>query len=330
MQSATHRAATRIVFAVAVAVVAVVVAACSGNGGEEPAFVHVHDDGTEHVHDGSEPDPSTVEPEETLLEASGGEATVVVANSPGTLVVGTPQRLMTALPESSGGGYLGSGFDAVEIVIRPINAPGGAVEQRMDGVWLAADTAGIGLYLTTPTFDAPGIWEVRVETEGQDIGGAPFEVVDDTLVPVRGTAAPASVTPTAADADGGDLTTISTDPDPEPSFYALSVADAVSTGLPTVVVFATPAFCQTALCGPTMEIVKAATDGRDGTNVVHVEPFDLAMARTGALEPVPAMIEWNLPTEPWVFVVDGDGIVSDAFEGMLSTEELVAALERVS
>jgi hypothetical protein len=45
---------------------------------------------------------------------------------------------------------------------------------------------------------------------------------------------------------------------------------------------------------------------------------------------VPATGEWGLPSEPWVFVVDGSGIVSSAFEGAASNDELTTAIDAIS
>ena len=36
----------------------------------------------------------------------------------------------------------------------------------------------------------------------------------------------------------------------------------------------------------------------------------------------PAVEEWGLPTEPWVFVVDANGIVAGRYEGVVTPEEL--------
>ena len=38
------------------------------------------------------------------------------------------------------------------------------------------------------------------------------------------------------------------------------------------------------------------------------------------------MQEWLLPTEPWTFVVDADGRVAMRFEGLVTVEEVLAAL----
>ena len=92
--------------------------------------------------------------------------------------------------------------------------------------------------------------------------------------------------------------------------------------------FSTPAFCQTATCGPTLEVVKqVATNHPDDVDFVHVEVYtNLDAGSFEGLELVPAIDDWRLPSEPWVFVVDGSGIIAAAFEGALAAEELEAAL----
>ncbi len=44
------------------------------------------------------------------------------------------------------------------------------------------------------------------------------------------------------------------------------------------------------------------------------------------LEVVPAVQEWGLTSEPWVFVVDALGNVAGRFEGVVDPEEIEAAL----
>ena len=41
----------------------------------------------------------------------------------------------------------------------------------------------------------------------------------------------------------------------------------------------------------------------------------------------PTTLEWNLQTEPWVYILDADGIISARIEGAASPEELTAAIE---
>jgi hypothetical protein len=167
--------------------------------------------------------------------------------------------------------------------------------------------------------------------------GAMFTVWPTTTVPAIGDPAPRSETPTADDAAG--IAAISTDATPDPDFYRSSIADAVTSGQPSLIVFATPAFCQTAVCGPALDMVQTvAADYRDRVTFVHVEPYLLKQTENGLqpdlkggrLQPVLALKEWGLLTEPYIFVVDAQGNVSAGFEGMAGADELRAALDAVT
>jgi hypothetical protein len=64
---------------------------------------------------------------------------------------------------------------------------------------------------------------------------------------------------------------------------------------------------------------------RGRANFVHVEIFKDPQART-----INATVqEWNLPSEPWTFVVDGSGVVADRFDGITAGEEIEQALQRL-
>ena len=199
-----------------------------------------------------------------------------------------------------------------------------------------------GLYRAQVDFDRAGDWgleAIATEPDGtQRSGRMVFAVRESGSTPAIGDPAPESDTPTAATDD--EITTISTDDDPDADFYRLSVADALDADEPFVVVFATPAFCRTATCGPTLDVVKAVADfHKDRVNFVHVEPYELEQV-DGALQPVltdqnlpisvPATNEWGLPTEPYVFVVDAAGNIFAKFEGIAAADELETALESVT
>ncbi len=113
----------------------------------------------------------------------------------------------------------------------------------------------------------------------------PFTVVLKSTVISVGDHAPASKTPTLSDV-GGDVRQISTDTKPDPSFYQLSVDQALARHTPFILVFATPAFCKSAQCGPTLDRVKAAKASAPASVAfIHVEPYILKYA-DGSLQPV--------------------------------------------
>ncbi len=129
-------------------------------------------------------------------------------------------------------------------------------------------------------------------------------------------------------ADVADLTEISTSPYPLPNFYETSVAEALSEGRPFLVVFATPAFCQSRICGPVGETVASLIpDYREDIAFIHIEPFDLDLIRGGGkFEPSVEAKAWGLPSEPWVFLVDASGRLTAKFEGIVTHEELQEAI----
>ena len=189
------------------------------------------------------------------------------------------------------------------------------------------DTGPRGLYVTYPTFDSPGEWGAEVTVEGPDLEEtvrASFEVGEEGSTPAIGERVPASKTPTA---EHGELEAITTDTKPHPGFYDTSIHEAVKAGRPFVVTFATPKFCTSAVCAPTLDIVKKESTDWPGVEFIHVEVYELD--DTTDLEPVPAVRQWGLPSEPWVFVVDSDGRLAAKFEGTVSANELADALKEL-
>ena len=64
---------------------------------------------------------------------------------------------------------------------------------------------------------------------------------------------------------------------------------------------------------------------------MHVEIYEnIHVSNRNELIVVPAVEEWNLPSEPWLYVTDDSGTVTAAFEGAVSDAELRAALEEVA
>jgi hypothetical protein len=198
-----------------------------------------------------------------------------------------------------------------------------------------------GLYVLHATFPHAGVWGAEIETTANretDTVRLRFEVAESSPTIRVGDRAPASDTPTAADVDG-DLARLSTDDHPEPRFYDESVADALAAKQPFVVAFATPKFCKTAVCGPTLDRLKPIAAAWPAVTFINVEPYQLrfedgelqaVLDANDQLQPVPSVEEWGLLTEPAVFVVDSSGIVRGAFEGVFAQSEIEAALEEVT
>ena len=199
--------------------------------------------------------------------------------------------------------------------------------------WYDAEMEVRGIYaVDRPPFNRPGEWELRISILHGD-SKSPVEidvvvqVLEESSTPRLGERVSPIEHLTAADV--ADLTEISTSPDPLPEMYQTSVANALAQGQPFLVVFATPAFCQSRICGPVGETVASLIpDYREDIAFIHIEPYDLDLIRGGGkFEPSVEAKAWGLPSEPWVFLVDSSGLLTAKFEGIVTFEELDKAIK---
>jgi peroxiredoxin len=110
----------------------------------------------------------------------------------------------------------------------------------------------------------------------------------------------------------------------------MSIAEAVASGKPTVISFATPAFCVSATCGPQVsDISELAREYQGRANFVHVEVYldpHLIDPANPSRQLAPAVGEWGLVSEPWTFVVGNDGRIDARFEQYVPPSVLEPAL----
>ena len=191
------------------------------------------------------------------------------------------------------------------------------------------DGSGIrGLYVAQLSFSRAGDWGVELlvnETNGT-VESVRFAVAvqDTSPTPALGSAAPRSRNLIARDVK--NLRQIDTSPRPDPRLHQVRIADAIAQRKPQLIIFATPQFCTTRMCGPVVEIAKTLIPAY-GQRVafIHQEIWqDFASKKA-----FPTVDEWRLSTEPWIFIVDGQGIICGKFEGLVTVSELEGALRQM-
>jgi hypothetical protein len=168
-------------------------------------------------------------------------------------------------------------------------------------------------------------WLVARPIGGRPIGGIrELDVKRRSATPAVGAKAFPSRTPTLATAPATRLTTRRP---PDVNLLRYSVAASLAARRPFVLVFATPRFCESRTCGPVVDVVEAARRrfARRGIRFIHVEIYRDNNPATGENQWVR---EWNLPSEPWTFLVGEDGRIEAKFEGSVSFRELAAAIRR--
>ena len=235
------------------------------------------------------------------------------------------ERFLFAVNEIDGT-RRGSPDEVVTVSAHALDDPDDEYEVPADFLWIIE--GAIGLYRAAIPFDQPGQWEIDFEISTGE-ATQPFLVLvgaEPQTVAV-GQTAPAVASPTVATAPLEDLTTDV--PIHEP-FYQLSLDDALANGRPTVAIFATPAYCTSAACGPMMQQTKEIASGYPEVDWVHVEVyqgFNDAGFAPDIDHLAPAVVAFGLPSEPWIFVMDDTGTVVARIEGVLGEGELEAILD---
>jgi hypothetical protein len=188
------------------------------------------------------------------------------------------------------------------------------------------DAASV-VYSTRIDFPSDGEWAIAalVKEDGETKGTLlPSAVVGEVSgVPRPGDKAPVIHTPTAEDA-GGDLAQITTRIPPDTQ-NRVDYADALGKE-PIVLLFATPQFCQSRVCGPVVDVAEQVKqEYGDEAAFIHMEIFNDNDPGKGVRPQVRA---FNLPSEPWLFTIDRQGRISSAMEGAFGPEALTAAVKK--
>ncbi len=193
-----------------------------------------------------------------------------------------------------------------------------------------------GMYVAEMGFDRPGRWRLDISIPADGEWGPRSAIIgvdvkEDASTPDVGEDAPR--TPTKTVKDVSDVRHLTTAFKVNPNLYQISLADALQNGKPTVVVFASPAYCTNAVCGPQDEVLTQLEEAYRGqANFVHVDIYDNPQEIQGDLSRAkitPAVTEWGLQSIEWTFAVSREGKVAKKFEAFATFEEVEGALKRV-
>ena len=141
-------------------------------------------------------------------------------------------------------------------------------------------------------------------------------------IPEVGEAAPRVQTDTLASAKG-DEAAIDTRLPPAPDLHRESFADVVGSK-PVALLFATPQLCQSRVCGPVTDIaLQLQASYGDRMTFIHQEVYVDNDPDKGLRQPLK---QFNLRTEPWLFVVGRDGKVTARLEGSFGLKAFEQAI----
>jgi hypothetical protein len=190
---------------------------------------------------------------------------------------------------------------------------------------------GAGTYVAHLTFDKPGDWGVEVTASRPNGAHATVRLAMNVLalpvVPGVGQPAPRTQNPTVRDVTDVGLIDSGQPPD---DMHQVSIAGAFQQAEPALVVFASPAFCTSRICGPEVRVVQGLEPTyRSRLAFIHVEIYRDFKPDPSKKQLAQAVIDWRLQTEPWIFLIDSKGIIQARFEGPTATDEIQAAIDQM-
>jgi protein SCO1/2 len=288
-----------------------------------------------------------------LLEVGAGPG----EGSPGPAASATARP--TAVPSAQLGVQVVSssvwagGASPVILTLRDGERAVGDLDDVVDVRLLSPDGAPVGPAVTAspvrpPGLDevsfvavldipSPGPWRVEVIAAGPVIGRGIGDLValDPGGTAPLGRPAPDIATLTAAEVP--TLTWLTTDPLPDARLTVISTGDALAARQPWVLVVDSAAFKVTPACGKALALAKRLLDRWTDVPFIHHEPYAYDVITT---EPVlrgtldqPVLTDvatswgigaepWGAASMPWIFIIDGDGIVRAKYQGILGSADV--------
>ena len=239
------------------------------------------------------------------------------------LVPGLPQRVPLGLADKDGVVVARSPVPALDFTVisdgQPIGPPSKVAAHSQD--------------LLRPYFpleftpSKPGVYTIRTE-----LNGAPLEAnvqipastrvvgVGQRMVPVD--------TATFSDPHGVELVCTRQAACP---LHDVTLRDALAARTPVALLIATPKFCQTAICGPVLEVLLAQVRQFPSIKMLHAEVYPSeAAAQPGVQKLTEVVSAFGLTFEPVLYLASSDGTVAQRIDTIFDTAELRDALTRLA
>jgi protein SCO1/2 len=249
---------------------------------------------------------------------AGGSSPLILRLSTGTAELADPAAHPMVELLRPDGSDTGASFEAL-----PVRPPG------VDAV----------SYVAIVDIPSSGAWRlgVTVTTGGRTLRGSVAVTALDPGTSARlGEPAPTVRTPTLADV-AGVARAITTDPNPDARLYQTSTVDALGAHTPFVLIVDSSLFRVSQVCGKAVLMARFLLDRWPDVAFIHSEPFVYTLVSdwpvlSGVIADPPldgvatawgiAGPPWGNLSVPWVFVVDGNGIVRAKYEGLMGTDDI--------
>jgi hypothetical protein len=179
------------------------------------------------------------------------------------------------------------------------------------------------------TPEQAGLYTVETEVEGQTLSG-PFQVAEEDepgVVQIGQPLTPVE-TPTVENPLGVDPLCTR---EPPCALHDESLDAVMAEGRPTAFLISTPAFCQTGICGPVLDLLIEARADYPDLSFVHTEVYQQPEPGNPTAGGVVGAVEdYGLTFEPSLFLIDGDARLVDRLDNIYDATELRESLDRIN
>jgi hypothetical protein len=196
---------------------------------------------------------------------------------------------------------------------------------------------GRGVYGARVSFDKPGFWQVKVTVDvkgmGRQSARAAFQVFRSHEVPFPGQ--PALKTDNLTMSSDAPKVAIDSRAQgnhevPDPALHRTTIAESIARHQPAVVVFATPVYCISRFCGPTVDMIEAlAHRYSDRANFIHVEIWHNYRKHEINRAAADWLYHGGELHEPWVFLIGANGKIVARWDNVVNASELVPYLKKL-
>lgn len=263
----------------------------------------------------------------TSPTATGGK--VLIANfayQGSYAVTGHPQRLVFLIGTPDGAPARSGTPDKLEFTLSRDGQPVGgpiSVERHTDGVPLP-------FYPLRTTFTDPGTYKATTSIDGNGAGAA-FVVSDPSQVSLLqpGQKMKPVDTPTPDDHRGVEPICTRV---PECPLHTPTLTQALASGKPIALLVGTPAYCQTGICGPVLDLLIEQQAAHPDVTFLHAEVYKNAAA-TGNISTAsttPIIDAYGLTYEPALFFAGADGTITERLDNAWDRTEIAAGLDRIT
>jgi hypothetical protein len=182
-----------------------------------------------------------------------------------------------------------------------------------------------GFYVADVDLPEPGTWlaAAMVEVATQRAAAQGAIPVSAQVVAQVGSKARSGPTPVA---DSPSARSRICTREPACPMHDISLEEALRSGKPTVLSFATPLLCPSRMCGPVVDeqLLAFQRVGASRANFIHLEIYP----QRDPGKPAPLFTGWGFKSEPFVIVIDRDAVIRARLgEGPAAASEIAAALE---